>query len=46
MSIEEMYDELRKETQRDKNQAEETVVLGALQDEQTFVDINGVVYGV
>lgn len=47
MSIEEMFDELRKEKQQDKNSGDdEKIVLGALQDETTFVDIEGHVYGV
>ena len=47
MSIEEMFDELRKQKQQDKNSGDENkIVLGALQDETTFVDIEGHVYGV
>jgi len=47
MSIEEMFDELRKQKQQDKNaQDENNIILGALQDETTFVDIEGHVYGV
>ena len=47
MSIEEMFDELRKEKQQDKNSSDESkIVLGVLQDETTFVDIEGHVYGV
>lgn len=47
MSIEEMFDELRKQKQQDKNSGDdEKIVLGALQDETTFVDIEGHVYGV
>lgn len=47
MSIEEMFDELRKQKQQDKNSGDEDkIVLGALQDETTFVDIEGHVYGV
>ena len=47
MSIEEMFDELRKQKQQYKNSDDdEKIVIGALQDETTFVDIEGHVYGV
>lgn len=45
LSLEEMYDKLKKEMKDDKPEDEEKSVLGKLIDETTFVDIDGNVWG-
>lgn len=46
LSLEEMYDELRKTMKDEENNVDENTVLGMFDDETTFYGIDGRVYGV
>lgn len=45
-SVEDMYQELTKQRQKDQDKIDDSVHLGQLQDPTTFVDLNGTVYGI
>lgn len=45
-SVEDMYQELVNQRKRDENKLDDSVHLGQLKDKTTFIDLNGVVYGI
>ena len=45
-SVEDMYQELVNQRKRDENKLDDLVHLGQLKDPMTFIDLNGVVYGI
>lgn len=45
-SVEDMYQELVNQRKRDENKLDDSVHLGQLKDPMTFIDLNGVVYGI
>lgn len=45
-SVEDMYQELVNQRKRDENKLDDSMHLGQLKDKTTFIDLNGVVYGI
>lgn len=45
-SVEDMYQELVNQRKRDENKLDDLMHLGQLKDKTTFIDLNGVVYGI
>lgn len=45
-SVEDMYQELVNQRKSDENKLDDSVHLGQLKDKTTFIDLNGVVYGI